>query len=233
MPSHRRTVRRIVIAALLLATAAPASAGDVAAGRRKALFLVLLIAPFWISYMMRMFAWVNLLQDDGLFNKVLSLGGLLHPDVKWLTGQPVVVVLGLAYGYVPYMILPLYAGLDRLQTHVLEAAHDLGAGRFETFRRVTLPLSWRSITMPISRVPKPTRRARFGTGPPRSFQSSSSRGPCSPRSTVHLKSSLPAADERLPYLLALVASSCSAEDSAKDGSGSRKTSGPASVTRSI
>ena len=48
-------------------------------GRRKGLLLALLIAPFWISYMMRMFAWVNLLQDDGLFNKVLSLGGLLHP----------------------------------------------------------------------------------------------------------------------------------------------------------
>ena len=51
------------------------------------------------------------------------------------------MVLGLVYGYVPYMILPLYAGLDRLQPHVLEAARDLGAGRFETFRRVTLPLS--------------------------------------------------------------------------------------------
>ena len=65
--------------------------------------------------MMRMFAWVNLLQDDGLFNKALGLGGFLTPDVKWLTGQPVVVVLGLVYGYVPYMILPLYAGLDRLR----------------------------------------------------------------------------------------------------------------------
>ena len=65
------------------------------AGKRKGLLLALLIAPFWISYMMRMFAWVNLLQDDGLFNKVLSLGGLFTPDVKWLTGQPVVVILGL------------------------------------------------------------------------------------------------------------------------------------------
>ena len=70
-------------------------------GKRKGLLLALLIAPFWISYMMRMFAWVNLLQDDGLFNKVLSLGGFFTPDVKWLTGQPVVVILGLVYGYVP------------------------------------------------------------------------------------------------------------------------------------
>ena len=109
-------------------------------GKRKGLLLALLIAPFWISYMMRMFAWVNLLQDDGLFNKVLSLGGLFTPDVKWLTGQPVVVVLGLVYGYVPYMILPLYAGLDRLSQPMLEASRDLGADRLSSFWRVTLPL---------------------------------------------------------------------------------------------
>jgi len=80
-------------------------------GKRKGLLLALLIAPFWISYMMRMFAWVNLLQNDGIVNKVLSFGGLLNLHVDWLTGQPVVVILGLVYGYVPYMILPLYAGL--------------------------------------------------------------------------------------------------------------------------
>ena len=61
--------------------------------------------------------------------------------VDWLNGRSVVVVLGLVYGYIPYMILPLYAGLDRLPGSVLEAARDLGAGRFDTFRRVTLPLS--------------------------------------------------------------------------------------------
>ena len=110
------------------------------AGKRKGLLLALLIAPFWISYMMRMFAWVNLLQDDGLLNKVLSLGGVFTPDVKWLTGQPVVVILGLVYGYVPYMILPLYAGLDRLSQPMLEASRDLGADRFSSFWRVTLPL---------------------------------------------------------------------------------------------
>jgi spermidine/putrescine transport system permease protein len=60
--------------------------------------------------------------------------------VKWLTGQPVVVVLGLVYGYVPYMILPLYAGLDRLSQPMLEASRDLGADRFSSFWRVTLPL---------------------------------------------------------------------------------------------
>lgn len=110
-------------------------------GKRKGLLLALLIAPFWISYMMRMFAWVNLLQDDGLVNRVLSLGGLFTPNVNWLTGQPVVVILGLVYGYVPYMILPLYAGLDRLSQSALEASRDLGANRLSSFWRVTLPLS--------------------------------------------------------------------------------------------
>jgi len=110
------------------------------AGRWAGVLLAVLIAPFWISYMMRMLAWVNLLQDDGLVNKVLSLGGVFHVHTHWLTGQSVVVVLGLVYGYVPYMILPLYAGLDRLPQSTLEAARDLGANRFGSFWRVTLPM---------------------------------------------------------------------------------------------
>jgi spermidine/putrescine transport system permease protein len=109
-------------------------------GKRKGLLLALLIAPFWISYMMRMLAWVNLLQDDGLVNRLFSFGGLFHVNVHWLTGQPVVVVLGLVYGYVPYMILPLYAGLDRLSQSMLEASRDLGADRLSSFVRVTLRL---------------------------------------------------------------------------------------------
>ncbi len=110
-------------------------------GRYKGLILTLLIAPFWISYMMRMLAWVNLLQNDGLVNRALGLGGLFHVQVDWLSGRASTVILGLVYGYVPYMILPLFAGLDRIQTSVLEAARDLGAGRLSTFWRVTWRLS--------------------------------------------------------------------------------------------
>jgi len=110
-------------------------------GRRKGLLLVLLIAPFWISYIMRMFAWVNLLQSDGLVNKGLETIGVIGHPVNWLGGKPITVVLGLVYGYVPYMILPLYAGLDRIDSSLLEASRDLGASRTRTFFRVTLPLS--------------------------------------------------------------------------------------------
>jgi len=119
------------------------------ARRTKAFFLIAFIAPFWISYMMRMLAWVNLLQDDGLVNDTLETVGLGGLAVDWLDGRGFVVVLGLVYGYVPYMILPLYAGLDRLPAHALEAARDLGAGRLETFRRVTLPLSLPAIAASV------------------------------------------------------------------------------------
>jgi ABC-type spermidine/putrescine transport system permease subunit I len=110
------------------------------AGRRKALFLVLLIAPFWISYMMRMLAWIGLLQTNGYLNKALGAIGL--PDnTNWLGGHWLTVVLGLVYGYIPYIILVLYAGLDRIDSSLLEAGRDLGLSRAKTFVQITLPLS--------------------------------------------------------------------------------------------
>ena len=115
------------------------------AGRRRGLLLVLLIAPFWISYIMRMFAWVNLLQSDGLVNRTLMSTQLIAHPINWLGGKPTTVVLGLVYGYVPYMILPLFAGLDRIDVNLLEASRDLGANRVQSFLRVTLPMSKQAI----------------------------------------------------------------------------------------
>jgi spermidine/putrescine transport system permease protein len=110
-------------------------------GRLKALLLTLLLAPFFISYLMRMLAWVNLLQDDGFVNRILMRIGVLDAPYPWLDGRPLTVILGLVYGYVPYMILLLYASLDTIDRDLLAAARDLGAGRTEVFRRVTWPLS--------------------------------------------------------------------------------------------
>jgi spermidine/putrescine transport system permease protein len=110
-------------------------------GRWKTLLLIGLVAPFWISYLMRMLAWVNLLQDDGYVNDSLLWLKLIDEPRAWLDGRPSTVILGLVYGYVPFLILPLYAALDRIDKNLLEAARDLGAGRIQTFRRVTLPLS--------------------------------------------------------------------------------------------
>jgi ABC-type spermidine/putrescine transport system permease subunit I len=110
------------------------------AGRRKAFFLILMIAPFWISYMMRMLAWIDLLQTNGYLNKALSLVGL-PGATNWLGGHAFTVIFGLVYGYIPYLILVLYAGLDRIDGSLLEAGRDLGLGRLRTFIKVTLPLS--------------------------------------------------------------------------------------------
>jgi len=110
-------------------------------GRWKGLLLVGLIAPFFISYLMRMLAWINLLQDDGWVNRVLIWVGVLSEPRTWLDGRASSVILGLVYGYVPFMILPLYAFLDRIDRSVLEAARDLGASPYQAFRLVTFPLS--------------------------------------------------------------------------------------------
>jgi spermidine/putrescine transport system permease protein len=111
------------------------------AGKRKGLLLGLLLAPFWVSYMMRMLAWIGLLQTDGYVNRALmDLHVISHP-VGWLGGKASTVVLGLAYGYVPYLILVLYAGLDRIDGSLIEAGRDLGLSRTKTFLRVTLPMS--------------------------------------------------------------------------------------------
>jgi spermidine/putrescine transport system permease protein len=142
-----RTLVYVVIAvALSLAIAFPV-AYYVArfGGRWKGLLLVGLIAPFFISYLMRMLAWINLLQDDGWVNDVLVWIGILDAPRNWLDGRASSVILGLVYGYVPFMILPLYAFLDRIDRSLLEAARDLGASPFQAFRLVTLPLSMPAI----------------------------------------------------------------------------------------
>jgi ABC-type spermidine/putrescine transport system permease subunit I len=144
-PIALRTLVYVAVASLLCLVIGYPAAYFVArfSGRRKALFLVLLIAPFWISYMMRMLAWIDLLQTDGYVNKTLSFLHLTSPSspIDWLGGKPVTVVLGLVYGYIPYLILVLYAGLDRIDPSLIEAGRDLGLGRIRTFVRVTLPLS--------------------------------------------------------------------------------------------
>ena len=111
------------------------------ARRSKALLLLLLIVPFWVSYLMRMLAWVGLLLPDGLVNRALQELGVISQPYGWLDGQASSVILALIYGYVPYLILPLYAVLDRIEPHVLEAGRDLGASPISTFLHVTLPLS--------------------------------------------------------------------------------------------
>ena len=109
------------------------------AGRRRGLVLALILAPWWINYITRMLAWVNLLQDDGYVNKVLGIVGIA--PISWLSGNSFTVVIALAYGYLPFFIIPLFASLDRIDQRLLEASRDLGVGSLRTFVHVTLPLS--------------------------------------------------------------------------------------------
>ena len=109
------------------------------AARYKGLILILLISPLWISYLMRIYAWQGLLETNGPINAILDPFGL--GGTNWLEGMHVTVILGLVYGYIPFMILPIYASLDRIQESLLEAGRDLGASGRQTFWRVTFPLS--------------------------------------------------------------------------------------------
>jgi spermidine/putrescine transport system permease protein len=112
--------------------------------------LVGLILPFWINYLMRMLAWINLLSPGGWGTEFLHWVrldtlfvdlGLLTAQGGWLDGQSSSVVIALVYGYIPFFILPLFAALDRIDQRHIEAARDLGASPSQAFLRVTLPLS--------------------------------------------------------------------------------------------
>jgi spermidine/putrescine transport system permease protein len=142
-----RTFFFVVIASVICVFIAYAVAYYVSrfGGKRKGLFLTLLIAPFFVSYLMRMLAWINLLQTEGYVNRVLGWIPFVPHHVNWLGGYPGTVVIGLVYGYVPYMILPFYGFLDRIEQSLLEAGRDLGASPGRTFLRVTLPLSRQAI----------------------------------------------------------------------------------------
>jgi spermidine/putrescine transport system permease protein len=108
------------------------------AGRRRLMLLTLIVLPFWVNYLMRMLAWVNLLSPSGLVQRVFANFGV---DVNWLDGSATTVILGLVYGYVPFLILPLYAALERIDWRLVDAARDLGATSRQAFRLVTVPLS--------------------------------------------------------------------------------------------
>jgi ABC-type spermidine/putrescine transport system permease subunit I len=111
------------------------------AGRSRGLLLGALVLPFWISYLMRMLAWTNLLQEDGYVNQLLQFLHVMDAPRNWLDGDWPTVVIGLVYGYVPFFILPLYSSLERIDGRLLEAGRDLGASAASTFLRITLPLS--------------------------------------------------------------------------------------------
>jgi putrescine transport system permease protein len=111
-----------------------------AAPARRPLLLMLVVLPFWTSFLIRIYAWMGLLSENGSLNQFLRWSGLAeHPGT--ILGTEWAVHLGIVYAYLPFMVLPLYATLEKLDTGLLEAAADLGARPFAAFLTVTLPLS--------------------------------------------------------------------------------------------
>jgi len=109
-------------------------------GRYKNFLVVLIMLPFFSSYLIRVFAWVTLLRNEGVVNTALQGIGLLEQPIGFL-GTPFAVILVLAYDFLPFMVLPLYVALERLDPALLEASKDLGATKSVTFWKVTWPLA--------------------------------------------------------------------------------------------
>jgi spermidine/putrescine transport system permease protein len=108
------------------------------AGKRKALLIVLLVVPFWTSFLIRTYAWLMILGPEGLAGWVQDFTG--NSSFRILATEQGVLI-GLVYGYLPLMIFPLYVTLERMDRTLVEASKDLGAGRLATFRQVTLPIA--------------------------------------------------------------------------------------------
>jgi putrescine transport system permease protein len=126
---------------ILLVLGYPVAYALVRAPRRLQGVLVLLVVlPFWTSFLIRVYAWVNILQHDGLLNQALIALRILDAPVSWLATDSAVYI-GIVYSYFPFMVLPLYAALEKMDETLLEAASDLGCPPWRAFLTVTVPLS--------------------------------------------------------------------------------------------
>ncbi|KJC38518.1 spermidine/putrescine ABC transporter permease [Bradyrhizobium sp. LTSP849] len=131
----------ITATTLLLLIGYPIAYGMARLPRRwQAVAMVLVIVPFWTSFLIRIYAWINILQHDGLLNQILLALHLVSQPVVWLSTDSA-MYLGIVYSYLPFMILPLYATLAKMEPVLEEAASDLGAPPWQVFWLITFPLS--------------------------------------------------------------------------------------------
>jgi putrescine transport system permease protein len=108
--------------------------------RAQLLIVMLVVLPFWTAFLIRIYAWINILQHDGVLNRALQGMGIIHEPLAWLSSDTAVYI-GLVYSYLPFMVLPVYATLEKLDRTLLEAAIDLGCSWTQAFWRVTVPLA--------------------------------------------------------------------------------------------
>jgi putrescine transport system permease protein len=127
--------------AILLLIGYPIAYGMARSPRRlQPLLVMLVVLPFWTSFLIRVYAWMNILQRDGLLNDVLMALHIVRVRPEWLASDTAIYI-GIVYSYLPFMVLPLYATLEKMDETLLEAAADLGCTRWQVFWRVTWPLS--------------------------------------------------------------------------------------------
>lgn len=117
----------------------------------RSTLLLLVMVPFWTSFLIRTYAWMTLLTQEGLINSLLEYAGLIRSPLPMLY-TPGAVILGLVYAYLPFMILPIYASAEKLDQQLIEAAHDLGAGPLRVFSTVIIPLTLPGIAAGILMV---------------------------------------------------------------------------------
>jgi putrescine transport system permease protein len=126
---------------LLLLIGYPLAYGIARSPRRlQPLLVMLVVLPFWTSFLIRVYAWINILQRDGLLNELLLALHVIDAPRAWLASDTAIYI-GVVYSYLPFMVLPLYAALEKIDLSLLEAAADLGCTRTRTFWRVTVPLT--------------------------------------------------------------------------------------------
>ena len=127
--------------ALLFALGYPIAYGMARAPRAWQPMLVMaVVLPFWTSFLIRIYAWINILQRDGLLNDVLMRLHIIDAPAAWLSSDTAIYI-GMVYSYLPFMVLPLYASLEKIDESLLEAASDLGCPSWKAFWLVTFPLS--------------------------------------------------------------------------------------------
>jgi putrescine transport system permease protein len=131
--------------AMLLLIGFPLAYGMARAPRRwQTVLFMLVVLPFWTSFLIRVYAWINILQRDGLLNQVLSALGIIDAPLVWLSTDTAVYI-GIVYSYLPFMVLPIYATLEKMDDTLLEAASDLGCPQWKAFWLITLPISIRGV----------------------------------------------------------------------------------------
>ncbi len=142
LTSYLRSLEIAAVSTLLLLLLGfPIAYGIARAPRRwQAVLVILVMLPFWTSFLIRVYAWINILQREGLLNDALLMLGIVQQPLVWLATDAAIYI-GIVYSYLPFMVLPIYATLEKMDESLLEAAADLGSPPWKAFWLVTVPLA--------------------------------------------------------------------------------------------